>query len=31
MERSLEQTAKYFGLTRHKLIKLMREKELLNA
>jgi phage antirepressor YoqD-like protein len=31
MERSIEQTAKYFGLTRPKLIKLMRERDLLNA
>jgi phage antirepressor YoqD-like protein len=31
MERSLEKTAKYFGLTRPKLIKLMRDKDLLNA
>ena len=30
MERNLEQTAKYFGLTRPKLIALMREKGLLN-
>ncbi|PHN30119.1 phage antirepressor KilAC domain-containing protein [Pseudomonas sp. ICMP 460] len=30
MERNLEQAAKYFGLTRHKLIALMREKRLLN-
>ena len=30
MERSLEKTAKYFGLTRTKLIALMREKGLLN-
>ncbi|NWA25788.1 phage antirepressor KilAC domain-containing protein [Pseudomonas gingeri] len=29
MERNLEKTAKYFGLTRPKLIKLMREKGLL--
>ncbi|CRM89163.1 putative phage-encoded protein [Pseudomonas sp. 22 E 5] len=29
MERSLEKTAKYFGLTRPKLITLMREKGLL--
>jgi phage antirepressor YoqD-like protein len=31
MERSLEKTAKYFDLTRPKLIKLMRDKDLLNA
>ena len=31
MERSLEKAAKYFGLTRPKLIALMREKGLLNA
>jgi phage antirepressor YoqD-like protein len=31
MERSLEKAAKYFGLTRPKLIALMREKSLLNA
>ncbi|PMZ92699.1 MULTISPECIES: phage antirepressor KilAC domain-containing protein [unclassified Pseudomonas] len=30
MERSLEKAAKYFGLTRPKLIALMREKGLLN-
>lgn len=30
MERSLEKAAKYFGLTRPKLIALMREKALLN-
>jgi len=30
MERNLEQAAKYFGLTRPKLIALMREKGLLN-
>ena len=30
MERSLDLTAKYFGLTRPKLIALMREKSLLN-
>jgi phage antirepressor YoqD-like protein len=30
MERSLEKAAKYFGLTRPKLIALMREKSLLN-
>lgn len=30
MERSLEKAAKYFGLTRPKLISLMREKGLLN-
>jgi phage antirepressor YoqD-like protein len=30
MERSLEKAAKYFGLTRSKLIALMREKGLLN-
>ncbi|NVZ95985.1 phage antirepressor KilAC domain-containing protein [Pseudomonas sp. B6001] len=30
MERSLERAAKYFGLTRPKLIALMREKGLLN-
>jgi len=30
MERSLEKTAKHFGLTRPKLIVLMREKGLLN-
>ena len=30
MERSLEKTAKYFGLTRPKLILLMRQKGLLN-
>jgi phage antirepressor YoqD-like protein len=30
MERSLEKAAKYFGLTRPKLITLMREKGLLN-
>jgi len=30
MERSLEKAAKYFGLTRPKLIVLMREKGLLN-
>ncbi|AAY91270.1 DNA-binding protein [Pseudomonas protegens] len=29
MERNLEKTAKYFGLTRPALIKLMREKHLL--
>lgn len=29
MERNLEKTAKYFGLTRPTLIKLMREKGLL--
>ncbi|MDB6445177.1 phage antirepressor KilAC domain-containing protein [Pseudomonas sp. 21TX0197] len=29
MERNLEKTAKYFGLTRPALIKLMREKGLL--
>jgi phage antirepressor YoqD-like protein len=31
MERSLEKAAKYFGLTRPKLIALMREKGLLNV
>lgn len=31
MERSLEKAAKYFGLTRPKLIALMREKGLLNT
>ncbi|MFK9080255.1 phage antirepressor KilAC domain-containing protein [Pseudomonas neuropathica] len=31
MERSLEKAAKYFGLTRSKLIALMREKGLLNT
>lgn len=30
MERSLEKTAKYFGVTRTKLIALMHEKGLLN-
>ncbi|MCP1518725.1 phage antirepressor YoqD-like protein [Pseudomonas migulae] len=30
MERSLEKAAKYFGLTRTKLIALMREKGILN-
>ncbi|WP_322617028.1 phage antirepressor KilAC domain-containing protein [Pseudomonas sp. BIC9C] len=30
MERSLEKAAKYFGITRPKLIALMREKGLLN-
>lgn len=30
MERNLEQAAKYFGLTRPKLIAMMREKGLLN-
>ena len=30
MERSLEKAAKYFGLTRPKLIALMREKGILN-
>lgn len=30
MERSLEKAAKYFGLTRPKLIGLMRQKGLLN-
>lgn len=30
MERSLEKAAKYLGLTRPKLIALMREKNLLN-
>lgn len=30
MERSLEKAAKYFGLTRPKLIALMRKKGLLN-
>lgn len=30
MERSLEKAAKYFGITRPKLIALMREKDLLN-
>jgi phage antirepressor YoqD-like protein len=30
MERCLKKTAKYFGLTRPKLIALMREKGLLN-
>ena len=30
MERSLEKAAKYFGLTRPKLIALLREKGLLN-
>jgi len=30
MERSLEKAAKYFGLTRPKLILLMRQKGLLN-
>lgn len=30
MERSLEKTAKYFGITRPKLIALLREKGLLN-
>ncbi|MDF2792663.1 MAG: DNA-binding protein Roi-related protein [Pseudomonas orientalis] len=30
MERSLEKTAKYFGITRAKLIAIMREKGLLN-
>lgn len=30
MERSLDKAAKYFGLTRPKLIALMREKGLLN-
>lgn len=30
MERSLEKAAKYFGLTRPKLMALMREKGLLN-
>ena len=30
MERSLEKAAKYFSLTRPKLITLMREKDLLN-
>lgn len=30
MERSLEKTSKYFGITRPALIKLMREKGLLN-
>lgn len=30
MERSLEKAARYFGLTRPKLIALMREKGLLN-
>jgi phage antirepressor YoqD-like protein len=30
MERSLEKTAKHFGLTRPKLIALMREKGLIN-
>ena len=30
MERNLEKTAKYFGITRTELIKLMREKGLLN-
>jgi len=29
MERALSQTAKYFGITRPKLIKLMRDKDLL--
>ena len=31
MERDLQKTAKYFGLTRPKLIALMRDKGLLNA
>jgi phage antirepressor YoqD-like protein len=30
MERSLEKAAKYFGITRPKLIALMREKGLIN-
>ena len=30
MERSLEKVAKYFGITRPKLIALMREKGLIN-
>ena len=30
MERDLQKTAKYFGLTRPKLIELMRDKGLLN-
>ncbi len=31
MERSLEKAAKYFGLTRPKLIALMRDRGLLNS
>lgn len=31
MERNLEKTAKYFGITRPALIKLMREKGILTA
>jgi phage antirepressor YoqD-like protein len=31
MERNLEKTARHLGLTRPKLIKLMRDKGLLNA